>query len=367
MVKPVVDFIKTANFRSLQKACFLVGSLVTVAALAVVFFVSFADRKEPWIYAGLLALAAVCFVVGFGAIPYFIRPNKADVQENLDQAIEMRRKAPNWQMSAGAHLGVRLYGLPNFWIGFLTLTFMWGLGALFIYITFIAQPGRTLYSDDFSDPGSGWMRYTSDAVTLDYSEGGYSFRINAPENWYLLQTSGAPLNNVRVEADAKLVTGGPGTVFGLVCRANSDQLYYLGWVNSNGEYGFEQRLADGGWRHIINGSASFPEGNDLVRLRLDCDGSNLELALNGVTIAAAVDKELTSGNVGFGAGTASGSAEGAEVFFDNFALIDLGGNEDALGAKPSFWQRLWARLIAFLAVIAVTSVLRLALGQIKRA
>jgi hypothetical protein len=318
-----------------------------------------AQREDAWMYLALMLLAGACFAFGFGGFPYFLRRNKADTQEFLDKNLGDLKTSHDRRMRSGASFAGRLYKKSNVWIGVYSLAVMWVLGAFFLFIVFMAaaEPDGLIYEDDFSDSETDpWPRESSQLASLDYYSGGYRIRVNEPDYWYWVMTGGAPLNNVRVEADVQRIGGELASSFGLICRARTDQQFYVGWISDLGEYALLESVTYG-WRTITSGTTTLPGGDAPIRLRLDCVGSTLELSINGLVVASASDDALTSGNVGFAAGSPLEGDQGADVLFDNFVLIDLGGNEDALGVEPPLWleflTRLGGRLIGTIVVIAI--------------
>ncbi len=177
-----------------------------------------------------------------------------------------------------------------------------------------------LMKDDFSNPQSGWEIYSGEYGSAGYSQDGYlveSF-LEGEYNW---GAAGVNYGNVRIDADAiVLKTAQNGAdVYGIDCR-----------LQENGDgYGF--RITSDSYAGIFKyenmqstalvdwfGAADIKTDGSLNRITAICNGSNLQLMVNGVSIAQTTDELYTSGDiafsvVGFDAGTVS-------VLFDNLTV-----------------------------------------------
>ncbi|MBU1661626.1 MAG: hypothetical protein KKD28_09155, partial [Chloroflexi bacterium] len=97
-----------------------------------------------------------------------------------------------------------------------------------------SQPGDTLFYDDFSNPATGWERFTSAEGTMDYDGSGYRFLVNALQaNFW--STPGKSFRDVRLEVDVAKLSGPDENRIGLVCRFVENN-YYFFMVSSDGYY-----------------------------------------------------------------------------------------------------------------------------------
>jgi hypothetical protein len=69
----------------------------------------------------------------------------------------------------------------------------------------------------------------------------------------------------------------------------------------------------------MQSSDAIVQGAATNRLRADCAGTRLTLYVNGTKAAEGDDADFSSGNVGLIAGTFE--TPGADVFFDNFSVL----------------------------------------------
>ncbi len=184
----------------------------------------------------------------------------------------------------------------------------------------LPQSGDTLFFDDFSNPASGWERFTSAEGTMDYDGGGYRFLVNALQaNFWA--TPGKSFGDVRLEVDVAKIGGPDENRMGLLCRFVENN-YYFFLLSSDGYITIGKYM--GG--NVLLLSQSQMQYSDAVHtglavnhLRADCVGDRLTFYVNGQPLAQAQDSDLAQGEVGLLAG--SFSQPGVDVLFDNFVVL----------------------------------------------
>jgi hypothetical protein len=182
------------------------------------------------------------------------------------------------------------------------------------------QPGETLFYDDFTNPGTGWERFTSAEGTMDYDGSGYRFLVNALQaNFW--STPGKSFGDVRMEVDVAKLNGPDENRIGLLCRFTEGN-YYFFMVSSDGYYTIGKYI--GG--NVIQLGQSEMQFNEAVHtglavnhLRADCVGDTFTFYINGAPVAQAQDADFAEGDVGLLAGTFA--QPGVDVIFDNFVVL----------------------------------------------
>lgn len=186
--------------------------------------------------------------------------------------------------------------------------------------------GDMLYSDDFSDAGSGWESGDYETGAVGYAGGEY-YVTQAGGSDFMWGQAFLNFENVDARADAYQLSG-PGndnTGYGLMCRVgydpNTDELsgYWFG-IGADGFYSIHKftttdiiALVD--WES----SSAINLGNNAVnQLRIVCDGSTLQFYVNGTLVAQASDSEFGSGDLAFGG--VSFEDASAEFRFDNIEV-----------------------------------------------
>ena len=184
----------------------------------------------------------------------------------------------------------------------------------------VTPAGQALYHDDFSDPSSGWRETVSQNGSLGYSDGAYRILVQSA-GYDLWAVSGQAYGDVQIEADATRLAGPLNNRFGLICRFQDINNFYVFFVSSDGYYSIGK---------IKNGTASLlgqammaynsfiQQGGGPNHLRFDCIGNTLKGTVNGQVLAITSDADFSGGDAGFIAGAFDES--GVEVSFDNFVV-----------------------------------------------
>lgn len=171
------------------------------------------------------------------------------------------------------------------------------------------------FTDDFSDPSTGWEVFEEAAATAGYEDGSYVIRI-VDSAYYATADSGRRVDDpvVRVTAFNPARTTNAG--FGVICRYRGADDYYVLAIGADGSSAILRR-EDGELRVLTGGGAwlrspRVPVGAESYELLADCRGDRLRLSVNGTRIAS-TRASSPAGRVGlFAAGP-------AEIRFDDFA------------------------------------------------
>lgn len=184
----------------------------------------------------------------------------------------------------------------------------------------VPQSGDTLFYDNFTNPTSGWDRFTSAEGTMDYDGSGYRFLVNALQTNFW-STPGKSFKDARMEVDVAKLSGPNENRIGLICRFVEGN-YYFFMVSSDGYYTIGKYIGGNiiqlGQSEMLYNS-SIHTGLAVNHLRADCIGNTLTLYVNGNPVAQAQDVDFTEGDVGLLVGTFS--EPGVDVIFDNFVVL----------------------------------------------
>lgn len=184
-----------------------------------------------------------------------------------------------------------------------------------------------LYSDDFSDPTSGWYSNGDPALFADYDSGGYRLVHPQPDaaGWAL---PGRLFTDVRVEVHAEKRGGDDDNFFGLMCRVQGTTgtaSFYVMMISSDGYYGIGKRV-EGGELALIGQpkmqfSAAINLGENSNVLRAECEGDRLALFANEEMLGEVHDSDLNIGQIGLMVGTFD--EPGTNILFDNLTIYAL--------------------------------------------
>jgi len=176
------------------------------------------------------------------------------------------------------------------------------------------------FSDDFSDPASGWGAASHETYVRGYQQGRYLFQIDVPQ-WFVWVTGGRSYQDVEVEALTR-TAGQSDNHFGLICRYAEPEFYYFA-ISSDGYYGVFRSDEDG---ELIPLSGSAMLRSPVIRidgsdnhLHAVCRGSTLTFYVNGEQVARLDDDTLEKGDVGMATGTVD--VGGASVWFDDLQVL----------------------------------------------
>jgi hypothetical protein len=110
--------------------------------------------------------------------------------------------------------------------------------------------------------------------------------------------------------------------FGLICRFQDNDDYYVFFISSDGYYAIG-KIKNGEasllGQDLMAYSAAIVQGSGSNHLRFDCIGKTLTGSVNGQTIAITNDADFSSGDAGLITGAFDKS--GVDVSYDNFVVI----------------------------------------------
>lgn len=179
--------------------------------------------------------------------------------------------------------------------------------------------GDVLFFDDFSDPDSGWDRYTDSEGMTDYANGAYQIGIYTDTYFYWANPY-RTFGDVIVKVDTEKVLGEDDMDYGIICRHQDVDNFYALVISGDGFASIRKRYQGGELEYIADW-VSVPEintGNAANYLQAECVSNRLSLFVNGVLAIEVHDSDLVSGDIGLIAGTFDQPE--TEVLFDNFIV-----------------------------------------------
>jgi hypothetical protein len=201
--------------------------------------------------------------------------------------------------------------------------------------------GDLLYSEDFSDPSTGWDQFTDVGMYLAYEDGQYQVKVDSP-NWMTWGNAYQWFENgiiIRVKA-TKL--GGPDdNCYGVLFGYQDSDNFYRFEISSDGFYRFGKYLDDE-WIPIIPWTESdlILQGYETNRIRVEMRDGQFVFAVNGEPLAWAQDDSFSDGDVGLVAG--SFDIPGVRIAFDDLEVYAAAGDAAELPAQPADGEILFA-------------------------
>ena len=186
----------------------------------------------------------------------------------------------------------------------------------------LPPPSQTnaIFQDDFSNPGSGWEAENYDAGSVGYKDGVYSVT-SGNTNSTMWGVANRSFDNLVIEVDATQVSAGPenDNDYGVICREQGDGNGYYLLVSGDGYYAILK--GEGGeFGKLVDWTQSdaVRQGNATNHIKAVCNGSTLELFVNGQRLATAEDSAFTQGDIALT--TTTYEDVPSEVHFDNLVV-----------------------------------------------
>jgi len=177
---------------------------------------------------------------------------------------------------------------------------------------------KLLYEDDFSDPSSGWPTPSSEVYEGYYEDGEYHILAKESCAAWIWRGVG-PFTDFALEVDARQISGPDQGGYGLVFRFKDSENFYRFLVSEDSYYLVGTRT-NGTWIRLQSKtkSAFIKEGTN--HLKVVCQGSQLEVYVNGHHLTTITDNSFTGGNVGMIMDTPEANTR---VAFDNIRVYSL--------------------------------------------
>jgi hypothetical protein len=183
------------------------------------------------------------------------------------------------------------------------------------------------YSDDFSDPGSGWDIYNSDNDSAGYVNATY-FVISKTNQYTSFGSAGKFFGDSIIDVDAIPASGPADNNFSynVSCREQANYDGYIFEIGADGYYAVGYYTGGGqDYVSLLSGddwqpSSAIQPGNATNHIKVTCAGSQLKLEVNGLVLFEGQDSTFTEGDISLGAGTFADDNFPAEVHFDNLMV-----------------------------------------------
>ncbi len=192
--------------------------------------------------------------------------------------------------------------------------------ALSLILLSACESAELPWTDDFSDPASGWLVESDASAQVEYHDGVMRILIRLPNSiaWAAAQRE---FSDFRLSVDATQVAGPDDNEYGVLLRMQDPQHFYRFSVSGDGYYqvakfdGVEWLILSGDdWLH----SETIHHGSATNHLQVLCQGSTMAFSVNGVELVEVQDSSYSRGDVGLYAGAFF--EPDVEVHFDNLRV-----------------------------------------------
>jgi len=178
-----------------------------------------------------------------------------------------------------------------------------------------------LFKDGFSDQLGHWTTHEDSLSFAGYAQNGFRLWANVP-NYQFWSVPELNFKDVLIYTRARKQAGPENNIFGVLCRYQDEDNYYALVIGSDGYYGVfrtlkgEQMLI--GQEHM-DFSEVINQGENVNEIQAICQGDQLTLIINEITLIQVQDNALSYGDVGLMIGNFS--EPGVDILFDDFFVL----------------------------------------------
>jgi hypothetical protein len=182
-----------------------------------------------------------------------------------------------------------------------------------------------LYSDDFSDTGSGWYEGSFEDKEYRYENGEYVILVKGNDLAAWASWPKERFTDFTLEADVRLVEGPEIAEMGLVFRLREEGNFYFFRINGYGQYVVSKDV-NGEWQEVAGmemglvPSPHIKTGGAANRLKVVCQGPQIALYVNDHYLITVHDDTFAEGKIGLIA-AAIKYPEPVKVAFDNLVVL----------------------------------------------
>lgn len=182
-----------------------------------------------------------------------------------------------------------------------------------------------LFFDDFrEDQDCGWILYNRSGASVERE--GETLRLTTSQPGQIWWTNaGRNFDDLILTADIQHIDGPRDNAYGLICRYQSSENFYVFLISSDGYYAIGKYQSGNTQINYLNegGEYVFSEAIDqesgINHVRASCIGNELSLSVNGVLLESVSDPTFVTGDIGLAASTFEPGA--LEIAYDNVRAI----------------------------------------------
>ncbi len=179
------------------------------------------------------------------------------------------------------------------------------------------------YSDDFSNPTSGWKTVDDEAVKIAYQDGALHFVVNDLDTQAWSVPKDKRFGDFVLDVDATQIAGPNDNSYGVIFRYVDDRNFYRADISGDGYYALF-KYKDGKWNKLQDyvESAAVKQDQSTNHIQIVAEGKQFALNVNGQAVKTFTDSDFPTGNVGVTAGTLFDNA-GVHIAFDNLTVSEV--------------------------------------------
>jgi hypothetical protein len=167
----------------------------------------------------------------------------------------------------------------------------------------------SLLTDDFDESKNcGWVLYDRTGARAEIVDGVLRLSTSQPgQIWWT--NPGRNFDDVIVTAQARQREGSNDNAYGVLCRYQSPENFYVFLISGDGYYAIGKYTSATNQIQYLTGEGQYQfsdainQGAAANDIRASCVGDELSLSVNGIPLATVNDPTFVTGDVGLGAST----------------------------------------------------------------
>ncbi len=165
----------------------------------------------------------------------------------------------------------------------------------------------TLLNDEFDgSKDCGWILYNGSGVTSEIEDGvlRISNSLSGEITWAVADRN---YDDVIITTQARQVSGPDDNAYGIICRYQSPENFYVFLVSGDGHYAIGKYTSSNPQIEYLSGEGQYifsdaiNQGAATNEIRASCIGNELSLAVNGIPLDTVNDPTFVTGDIGVGA------------------------------------------------------------------
>jgi len=191
-----------------------------------------------------------------------------------------------------------------------------------VIANFAATGPAVLFSDDFSDPGSGWVTYNGSDGQVRYQDGYFYIKDYTNPAATVYGEAQRYFTDFILEIETWLVGGTDDNWQAVGCRFENEDNDYDFAISADGYYTIVKWV--NGNDTVLSGptfSSYINQGVGAVNLiHIECIGSSLSLSVNGHFLDTVTDSTFSGGDICLAANALAGTF--TEIAFDDLVITE---------------------------------------------
>lgn len=183
------------------------------------------------------------------------------------------------------------------------------------------DPPEILFFDDFNgEQDCGWATYNRGGGIAEIENAAMQLTVSQPgQVWWT--NPARDFDDVVIRAEARQVSGSNDNAYGLICRYQNEENFYIFLISGDGYYAIGKYQSGSENVQYLTGDGQFQQSDTINtgvasnEMQASCVGNDLTLEVNGTPLLTVTDPTFVTGDIGLAASTLQ--AETGVIEFDN--------------------------------------------------